>query len=179
MMRSAFTLILLCLIGQARAEAQSTTTADEAAIRALVVEFTRAFNAGDAKAVAALFTENARIATEAGDSVEGRQAIEKLFSESFAASPDQVIVVKTNSLRMLGSEAAIEEGTATITVPSAGDDGDARSVSSRYSAAYVKKDGKWLQDDIHDYPMLEAAVTKSARAPQRVGMARRLVAGRE
>lgn len=162
MMRSAFTLIVLCLVGQIRAEAQSTATADEAAIRALVLEFTRAFNAGDAKGVAALFTEKARIATEGGETVEGRPAVEKLFADSFAASPGQVIVVKTNSLRMLGSEAALEEGTATITVPSSEGDGETRSESSQYSAAYVKHDGKWLQDDIHDYPMLEAAVAKSA-----------------
>lgn len=162
MMRPVFTLIVLSLIGQPRVDAQSTATADEAAIRALVLEFTRAFNAGDAKGVAALFTEKARIATEGGEAVEGRQAVEKLFADSFAASPGQRIVVKTNSLRMLSAEAAIEEGTATITVPSLGDDDDARSETSRYSAAYVKRDGKWLQDDIHDYPMPEAVVAQSA-----------------
>mgnify|MGYP001148470827 CR=1 FL=1 len=167
-MKPAFTLIVLCLIGQIRAPAQSTATADEAAIRALVVEFTRAFNAGDAKGVAALFTENARIATEGGDGVEGRTAIEKLFAESFSASPGQIIVVKTDSLRMLGSEAALEEGTATITGASTGDDADAdadadaRAGSSRYTAAYVKVDGKWLQDDVHDYPLLKAAVARPA-----------------
>lgn len=159
-MRSAIALIVLCLIGPRHAAAQSTATADdEAAIRALVLEFTRAFNAGDAKAVAALFTDGARLVTEDGETVEGRRAIEELFARSFAASPGQVIVVRTESLRMLGSEAALEEGTAVITAR----DGEPRAESSRYSAAYVKRDGKWLQDALHDYPPAAPAVAGSAR----------------
>lgn len=178
-MRSAFALIVLCLLGHDRAAAQSNASGlqtgerprkqptavspDEAAIRALVVEFTRAFNAGDAKAVAVLFTDQARIATEGGETVEGRSAVEKLFAGSFEANPGQTIVVNTESLRLLGSEAALEEGIATITVPTTSDaDADGRAETSRYSAAYVKKDGKWLQDSIHDYPMIDASVEKTA-----------------
>ena len=107
-----------------------------------------------------MFTEQARIATEGGKTVEGRAAVEKLFAASFEANPGQTIAVKTESLRMLGSEAALEEGTATITIPSTAEtEGDSRSLeTSGYSAAYVKKDGKWLQDSIHDYPMIDASV---------------------
>jgi uncharacterized protein (TIGR02246 family) len=175
-MRSAFALIVLCLIGGGRATAQSNASglqsgerpaerparesADEAAIRALVVEFTRAFNAGDAKAVAALFTEGARIATEGGRTVDGRPAVEALFASSFEADPGQTIVVKTESLRLLGPDAAIEEGTATITDPNV--EGDGRTETLRYSAAYVKKDGKWLQDSIRDYPTPDESAGKSA-----------------
>ncbi|APW62706.1 YybH family protein [Paludisphaera borealis] len=178
-MRSAFALIVLCLLGHDHVAAQSTASglqtderpakrpahesADESAIRALVVEFTRAFNAGDAKAVAALFTDQARIATEGGKTVEGRSAVEKLFAASFEATPGQTIAVKTESLRLLGTEAALEEGTATITVPTTQDaNADSRAETSRYSAAYVKKDGKWLQDSIHDYPMIDASAEKTA-----------------
>jgi uncharacterized protein (TIGR02246 family) len=176
---SVCVLIVACLLGSGRAAAQSNASglessesptkrpsnesADEAAIRALVAEFTRAFNAADAKGVAALFTEQARIATEGGKSVEGRPAVEKLFAASFEANPGQTIEVKTTNLRMLGSEAALEEGTATITVPSSDAETDGRTETSRYSAAYVKKNGKWLQDSIHDYPMIESSVEKTAQ----------------
>jgi uncharacterized protein (TIGR02246 family) len=169
-------LIVLCLLGGDRATAQSNASglqsgerpadrparesADEAAIRALVVEFTRAFNAGDAKAVAALFTEGARIATEGGRAVEGRPAVEALFASSFEAAPGQTIVIRTESLRLLGQDAALEEGTATITDPNA--EGDGRTETLRYSAAYVKKDGKWLQDSIHDYRTPDAYTEKTA-----------------
>jgi uncharacterized protein (TIGR02246 family) len=116
----------------------------EAVLRAVVAEFTRSFNAGDARAIAALFTENARLVTVTGRTIEGRAAIEKLFATAFEENPGQTIEVKTETLRFLGAEAAIEEGTATITRP--GSTGE----TTRYSAAYVKRDGKWLQDSIRD-----------------------------
>ena len=90
---------------------------DEATLRGLVAAFTKAFNAGDAKAISALFSEDARMVTLGGRAVEGREAIEKLFAASFEENPGQTIDVKTESLRFLGPDAAIEEGTATITTP--------------------------------------------------------------
>lgn len=163
-MKAAFALIVLGLIGCGRASAQSKPTdappADETAIRALVAEFSRAFNAGDAKAVASLFTENARIATERGKAIEGRSAVEALFASSFEAAPGQTIVLKTENLRLLGPDAAVEDGSATITDPS--EEGDGRARTLRYSAAYVKKDGRWLQDSIRDYPTPETPDEKTA-----------------
>lgn len=162
-MRSALALIVLSLLGQGRLAAQSTPSADETAIRAVVAEFTRAFNSGDAKAVAALFTEQARIATERGKPVEGRSAIEKHFETLFEEEPGLVLAVKTESLRLLGSNAATEEGTATLEFPSSSDDVETHKEAWRYTAAYVKQDGKWLQDDLHDYSMSEPPVEKTAR----------------
>ncbi len=177
MMRFAFLLTLLGL-GVAQARAQSTPTVpptekaspnaqesspDQAAIQALVVEFTRAFNEGNAKAVAQLFTDEARITSEGGETVNGRPAIEKLFADRFETDPGQTIVVKTESLRMLGSEAAIEEGTAAITIPREGENPEPETEYSQYSAAYVKQNGKWLQDCIHDFPAAETNTEKSAR----------------
>jgi len=141
--------------GQARAD-------DEQALRALVVEFTRAFNTGDAKAVAPLFCDNARLVTLSGRAVNGRAAIEQLFASSFAEYPGQTIEVKTESLRFLGADSAIEEGTATITSPQTAGDPGGSSETNRYSVAYVKRDGKWLQDSIRDYPLPESAVELTA-----------------
>ncbi len=131
-------------------------------MKALVAEFTRAFNAGDAKAVAALFTGEARMITLNGRTVNGRAAIEQLFALSFEQYPGQTIEVKTESLRFLGAESAIEEGTATLTSPPAAGEQSGSSESTRYSAAYVKRDGKWLQDSIRDYPLTEPAVELTA-----------------
>ena len=91
--------------------------ADERALRALVAEFTRAFNAGDVKAVSALFSGDARLVTLTGRVINGRAAIEQLFASSFQEYSGQTIEVKTESLRFLGVDSAFEEGTATITSP--------------------------------------------------------------
>jgi uncharacterized protein (TIGR02246 family) len=127
-------------------------TGDEKEIGGLVAEFTRAFNAGDAKALAPLFTDNARIVTMSDRSIEGREAIESLFATAFQENPGQTIEVKPESLRFLGPEAAIEEGTTTIHTPQSETEPRGSTSTTRYSAAYVKRNGKWLQDSVRDYP---------------------------
>src|SRR5271166_4166307 len=139
---------------QAAAEVRAD---DERALRALVAEFTRAFNARDVKAVAALFSDNARLVTLTGSTINGRAAIEQLFASSFQEYPGQTIEVKSESLRLLGADSAVEEGTATITSPPTAGDQRGSSETNRYSVAYVKRDGKWLQDSIRDYPLAETA----------------------
>ena len=61
------------------------------------------------------------------------------------------IEVKTESLRFLDADAAIEEGTATVTSPQTAGETQGEKETTRYTAAYVKRDGKWLQDSIRDY----------------------------
>ncbi len=135
---------------------------DEQALRALVTEFTRAFNAGDVKAVAALFSDNARLVTLTGRAINGRAAIEQLFASSLQEYPGQTIEVKTESLRLLGADSAVEEGTTTLTSPPAAGAPRGSSETTRYSVAYVKRDGKWLQDSIRDYPLPESASEPTA-----------------
>ena len=48
---------------------------DEEAIRGAAESFTKAFNAGDARAVAALHTPDARVVDVTGEVVEGRDAV--------------------------------------------------------------------------------------------------------
>src|SRR5262249_54712397 len=69
---------------QAGAKPSEDRSADEAAIRKNVAAFVRAYNAGDAKAVAALFTPDGLIIDKEGDTAEGREAIERAFAGLFA-----------------------------------------------------------------------------------------------
>lgn len=124
---------------------------DEKIIRGLVAEFTRAFNAGDASVVASLFTPDARIVTLSGRAIEGREAIAKAFAASFEENQGQTIEVKTESLRFLGPDAAIEEGIAIISAPRTDGAPPPQPELTRYSAAYVKRDGRWFQDSIRDF----------------------------
>jgi uncharacterized protein (TIGR02246 family) len=133
---------------------------DEAALRALVSAFTKAYNAGDARSLAALFTEKAQLVMLSGQRLEGREAIEKQFAAAFAENPGQTIEVKSESVRFLGADAAIEEGTATVTSPQTTGEPQGSSETTRYSAAYVKHDGKWLQDSIRDYALPTEASTE-------------------
>lgn len=144
------------IFGSALAFADEPPAADRAAVEAVVAEFARTFDAGDARGLAALFTEGARIETEGSTPIEGREAIAGRFAEIFAAEPGAKIVLKTECLRFLGADAAVEEGSAAITTPPHSE-GEAPDVDRyKYTVAYVRKDGRWLQDSIHDYPEPEA-----------------------
>src|SRR5262245_56525415 len=57
--------------------------ADREAIRESSREFSRAFEKRDAKAVAALWTQQGEYQDETGDVVHGRAAIEKAFADVF------------------------------------------------------------------------------------------------
>src|SRR5208337_3224360 len=82
-----------------------------------------------------LFSDDARMVTLTGRTINGRAAIEQLFASSFEEYPGQTIEVKTENLRFLGADSAIEEGTATITSPPIPGDPSGSRCPFRNSAA--------------------------------------------
>jgi uncharacterized protein (TIGR02246 family) len=124
---------------QAGEKAATDHSADEAAIRANVAAFVRAYNAGDAKAVAALFAPDALIVDKEDDTSQGRAAIEQTFADLFAAAPQKRLEVFIGSIRFIGPDLAVEVGT-TKELPAPGEPPD----YDRYTVLHVKRDGKWL-----------------------------------
>jgi len=121
---------------------------DTRAIGALVEAFTKAFNAGDAAAIAATFTHGALVIDEEGERTLGRAAIRDQYASSLKDSPGSTIAIQVDSLQFLGQETALEEGRATITpVKGAG-----APEISRFTAVYVKEGGHWLQAAVRDEP---------------------------
>jgi uncharacterized protein (TIGR02246 family) len=112
---------------------------DEKAIRASVDAFVKAYNAHDAKAIAALFTENAQVVDQDGNASEGRDEIEKVFKDLFTATPQKQIEVTVNSIRFIGPNVALEQGTTKETLA-----GNETPEYDRYKVLHVKRDGKWM-----------------------------------
>jgi uncharacterized protein (TIGR02246 family) len=111
---------------------------DEAAIRANVAAFVKAYNAHDAKAIAAQFTPDGQIVDKEGDASEGRDAIQQTFADLFTENPQKRIEVTIESIRFVGSDLAVEEGTTKETVaPGEPPEYD------HYTVLHVKRDGKW------------------------------------
>lgn len=79
---------------------------DEAAIRANIAAFVRAYNAGDAKTVAALFTPDGLIVDKEEKTSKGRPAIMRTFQDLFAAAPQKRLEVSVESIRFIGSDLA-------------------------------------------------------------------------
>jgi uncharacterized protein (TIGR02246 family) len=149
------------LLGQEQEKPPSKSapkqSADESAIRANVAAFVKAYNAGDPKAVAALFSPEAQIIDEDGETTQGRDAIEKRVRGTFAESPQGRIKLNVESIRFIGSALAIETGKSTVT-PSPGGTPDV----SRYTAVHLKSsDGKWLMGFVRESE--ETELTNSER----------------
>jgi uncharacterized protein (TIGR02246 family) len=135
--------------GTTPASATPQNAAEEKAIRATAEDFVKAFNAADSKAVGALWAPDAEYVDEAGQSFQGRPAIEKLYSEVFQQFPGAIMTVKIESIRLLGPDVALEKGVARV--KSQGGLGD---MAARYTVVHSKRDGKWIMVFGRDAPYI-------------------------
>lgn len=124
---------------------QDESSAELAAIRAESEAFVAAFNEGNAKAIASLWTEDGHYIDESGQIFAGREAIEKGYADFFANNPDARIRVVIDSLRLLSDSKAIEDGRTMVDPPSAG-----APAIGRYTAVHAKVDGNWLMSTVRD-----------------------------
>ena len=106
--------------------------------------FIKAYNAGDAKAIAATFTEDAEAIDDLGESVRGRAAILKVYESLFEQRKGWKLQIKVDSLRIVAPDTAIETGRSVLTSASAAPE------ASRYTAVLLKRDGKWLQTYVRE-----------------------------
>jgi uncharacterized protein (TIGR02246 family) len=118
---------------------------DLAAVRRTSAAFETAFEKGDAKAIAALWTEDGDYVNEEGQSTAGREAIQKRYAEFFAQNAKMKIRVMPDSVRLLSGSAAIEDGRAVLEPAPVG-----APAISKYTAVHVKVDGKWLMSTVRD-----------------------------
>lgn len=104
-------------------------------------DFIVAFNNKDAAAIAALFTEKGEITDiEAQDVTTGREEIKAHYEELFANKDTAAVALEVDSVRLVGTDLAIEDGTVHFTFP--GDDFPARSKT--YTAVLQKnEEGIW------------------------------------
>ena len=108
-------------------------------------EFIAAFERGDAKAVAAFWTETADYVDETGREYKGRPAIEKMYEKFFAGKKGLKLNIIVTGARMVGSDTALEDGITEVTSAES-----ALPSSARFSAVLVRKDGEWYFESVRD-----------------------------
>ncbi|MCL4202503.1 MAG: SgcJ/EcaC family oxidoreductase [Pirellulaceae bacterium] len=128
-----------------------------AAIRAGSEAFVAAFNQGDAKAIAALWTEDGEYIDDRGRRYAGREAIEKGYAEFFTGNPGAAIQIAIDSLRLVSPNTAIEDGLASVKAGSGVAGG-----ASRYTVVHVKDNGKWWMASVRDTAIETPAAVRSA-----------------
>ena len=131
--------------GPAPPVAAAAASDDAATIRATANKFVDAFNRQDAKALAALWTEDGEYLDDAGRRFAGREAIEAYYADQFETGGPAKIRIMIDSVRLLSPDTAIEDGRAVLEPAPPGPPG-----VSKYAVVHVKVDGTWLMGSVRD-----------------------------
>ncbi len=152
-MKRLYTLLCFVLISSVailvvtKMHAQSAGTASaEDAIRNAAAEFTKAFDQGDAEALANHFTADGVYINEAGLRFEGRDAIRQEYAKLFQVSTGLKLKMEIDSIRQISPTTVVEEGRAALTPQPPG----ASRVMSAYTAVHTLQDGQWLMAHVSD-----------------------------
>ena len=151
---AAMAVLLLALAAVAWA-----SPADEAAIRAQTLAWEKAYNAGDAKGVAAQYAEEALLMPPGSPAVSGRAAILTFFTKDIADSKaaGAVFVIDPKTDVGVSGNMGWESGRYKATVKGAVVE------SGKFLSVSRKKDGKWLY--IRDTWNADAPPPAAAPAP--------------
>lgn len=160
---------LVALAGFANAAAPAAG-GDEAAIRAQTTSWVKAYNGGDAKAVAALYAEDALLLPPGAAGVSGRAAILAFITKDIASSKAGGVVFIINSKTDVGvsGDMGWESGTYSVTAKGAVVE------VGKFLSVSRKKDGKWLyirdiwNADAPPAPPAPATAPKAPAAPPAV-----------
>ncbi len=130
----------LPLIAQAHGQPPAKTDPDLEAVKNTAAKYGKAFEANDAAALAALFTEEAEFVDGSDTVVHGRKAIQEAFATLFKDNPKHKVVVDMDVVRRISSTCLVEEGTYTFQSTS---DPKASSDRSKYVILHVKQADGW------------------------------------
>lgn len=114
------------------------TTNDEQAVRQVTQSFVKAFNAGSADKVAALFLSGAELTDDAGNVHKGAAAIKDVVGRFFEKFPGATSTMTADSVWMVSPTLAIEEGQRLVSTKD-----DRASAASRYTLVMSKQQGEW------------------------------------
>jgi uncharacterized protein (TIGR02246 family) len=119
--------------------------AEEKAISDNRVVYAQAFEAGDARKAAALWSPDGEFVEPDGHIIRGRTAIEKDLAAFFAENGPVKIRITSDSLRFPTPDVALESGLCQATRTR-----DGTASAAAYSIVHVKKDGKWYLASVRE-----------------------------
>ena len=153
---SLLTAVLICVLVALPGYAHAAGSADEAAIRAQTTSWIKAYNGGDAKAIAALYAEDAILLPPGAPGAKGRAAIQTFIAKDIADSKQAGAVFNVDPKTDVGVSGDLgwESGTYTVTVKGV------TVETGKFLSVSRKKDGNWLY--IRDTWNADAAAAPAA-----------------
>ncbi|MCH2180579.1 MAG: SgcJ/EcaC family oxidoreductase [Mariniblastus sp.] len=119
---------------------------DEQAIRNITAAYGRAFNQGDAKALAALWAPDGEYVDQTATLISGRDEIEHAFGNFFDNNKGLKLNIKADKIGVVNDELAFEMGSTNVSSP------DGKSRTTQFSANFVNRNGKWMLLSVHELP---------------------------
>jgi uncharacterized protein (TIGR02246 family) len=141
-------IAVLCFLGFRAGSGDGPARAEntEQTIRETVTAFADAFNKGDMAAFSDLWAPDAEYINEAGTATHGRDSIATLFKRYLDAHKGARISLKVTSIRPLSESVALQDGTSAL------HESGGTTDEGRYTAIWVKSDGKWRLRSARDLP---------------------------
>ena len=143
--RGACLAVAVLLGAGATTRAQTTTAPVPTSVAAVVQRVAaeadatvKAFNAGDAAGLAAMFIDDGELVDENGTVTESRAEITALFKRFFERFPKATLEMEVTDVREVGDDVVIEEGVRRITTDQA-----AAAAQVRYVAVRTKQGDRW------------------------------------
>lgn len=133
---------------------------DTTAVQQAMAAYVDAFNRHDAETLISLWTPTGTyVNKETGERSSGREALAKDFAEVFAATPEIMLSGGADEIRVIGGDTAIVDGVTTVVLP------NAEPSVSAYTAIFVKQEGKWLLDTVHESDLPTPETPRQALKP--------------
>jgi uncharacterized protein (TIGR02246 family) len=118
-------------------------------------QYEKAFNSGDAKAIGALWKSDGEFVNALGDRVVGREAIVKLFEDSFSQNPGKKLSIKVLSVLAL-KEAEKGDVVVAEIVPEVNPPQPGRLGSNKETIVLLRTGEKWQIEGVKEVPYLPA-----------------------
>jgi uncharacterized protein (TIGR02246 family) len=112
--------------------------ADRKAIQTTFQQLLKALGKGDAKAVAAFWTDSGEYIDAEGDLIRGRKALAAAYKAHFAKFKRLEVEGKARDVRFVGQDVAVAEGVFTRKSTE-----EAPAASTHVAALLVREKGKW------------------------------------
>lgn len=143
--------LLACLQGAAQAASPTPppgTADDETFLRNQAQEYVKAFSAGNATALSAMWAPDGTLIDVRGQEYHGRDEIAKGYEAFFNRFGAQKLEINIENIRFPTPDVAIEEGITRLI------DAPTPIHVSRYQVVHVKRDGKWAMTSVTETPYL-------------------------
>jgi ketosteroid isomerase-like protein len=135
------------------ARAESATSSEVAAIEAAATAYREAIAKGDVEAVSKFWTSDADYIDQAGHVFPIKEKLKQARAKQREGQPvgRRTMIDPGHTIRIIMPGVALEDGTFQRST-----DADGEPIIGRYTAVWLKRDGRWLLDGVRESAVVDA-----------------------